>query len=74
MRMESQTDRCRQVGMLAKALLRLSDEHRRAAMPSLVRWLEDALPKVDESDTRSALPQSPDHGSIIENDMPGLEF
>jgi hypothetical protein len=71
--MESQTDRCREVGMLAKSILRMSDEHRRATIPSLVRWLEDAFLKDSESGTRSAFPQSPDHGSTIENDLSGLE-
>jgi hypothetical protein len=74
MRTESQNDRCRQVGMLAKAIMRLSNEHRRTAIPSLVRSMEDALVRDGESDTRIALPQSPDHGSIIENDMPELEL
>jgi hypothetical protein len=60
--------------MLANAILRMSDEHRRAAIPSLVRRLEDALLRDGKSDTPSALPQSPDNGSIVENDMPGLEF
>ena len=74
MRRLSQTDRCRQVGMLANAILRMSDEHRRAAIPLPVRRLEDALLRDGKSDTPSALPQSPDNGSIVENDMPGLEF
>jgi hypothetical protein len=60
--------------MLAKAILRMSDEHRRATIPSLVRWLEDAFLKDSESGTRSAFPQSSDHGSIIGNENPGLEF
>jgi hypothetical protein len=72
--MENQTDRCRQIGVLAKAILRMSDEHRRAAIPSLLRWLEDAVLNDGASDTRSAFPQSPDYGSIIENDLPELEF
>jgi hypothetical protein len=38
MEMESQTDRCRHVGMLAQAILRMSDEHRRVAVFVIRRY------------------------------------
>jgi hypothetical protein len=72
MRVKSQFDRRREVGQLAKAIMRMSDEHRRTAIPSLVRWLEDALREDAESETQSAFLESHDEGSIIGRDMPGF--
>ena len=73
MYVKSQFDPCHDVGMLAKAIMRMSDECRRTAIPSLVRWLEDALREDAESETRSAFLESPDQGSIIGRDMPGFQ-